>query len=99
MAVFGETAERLCQALHKGDRVYVEGTLRLSEWTGRDGEKRTGLSVAAWKAEKLGVIGRNKPPKRRARGSATEPEAQPEMEASSTISSRSPHWTIAYRSD
>ena len=75
VAVFGETAERLCQALHKGDRVYVEGTLRLSEWTGRDGEKRTGLSVAAWKAEKLGAIGRNKPPKRRATGSASEPEA------------------------
>jgi single-strand DNA-binding protein len=74
VAVFGEAAQRLCQALHKGDRLYVEGTLRLSEWTGRDGEKRTGLSVAASKAEKLGAIGRNKPPKRRARGAAGEPD-------------------------
>ena len=67
VAVFGEAAERLCASLHKGDRVYVEGTLRLSEWAGRNGEKRTGLSVAAWKAEKLGAIGRNKPAKARSK--------------------------------
>ena len=54
LALLGEAAQRLCKALHKGDKVYVEGTLRLSEWTGKSGEKRAGLSVAAWKAEKLG---------------------------------------------
>jgi len=69
VAVFGEAAERLCAALHKGDKLYVEGTLRLSEWTGKGGEKRTGLSVAAWKAEKLGAIGRNKPAKARSKDS------------------------------
>jgi single-stranded DNA-binding protein len=68
VAVFGEAAERLCAALEKGNKVYVEGTLRLSEWTGKGGEKRTGLSVAAWKAEKLGAIGRNKPSKVRSKG-------------------------------
>lgn len=60
VATFGEIAERLCASLHKGDKVYVEGTLRLTEWTGRDGEKRTGLAVAAWKADKLGAIGRSR---------------------------------------
>jgi len=30
VAVFGEVAQRLCQTLHKGDRLYVEGTLRLA---------------------------------------------------------------------
>ena len=43
VAVFGEAAERLCAALEKGNKVYVEGTLRLREWTGKGGEKRTGL--------------------------------------------------------
>ncbi len=61
VAVFGEAAERLCAGLRKGDRVYVEGTLRLAEWAGRDGHRRASLSVAAWKAEKLGAIGRNRP--------------------------------------
>jgi len=70
---FGEIAEQLCAAMHKGDKLYVEGTLRLNEWTGREGEKRTGLSVAAWKAEKLGAIGRSKtaPSERRARSAAS----------------------------
>jgi hypothetical protein len=40
-----------------------EGTLRLKEWTDREGKQRTGLDVAAWKVERLGEIGRNKPPK------------------------------------
>jgi single-stranded DNA-binding protein len=65
-----------------GNKVYVEGTLRLSEWTGRNGEKRTGLSVAAWKTEKLGGIGRNKPAKSRTKVTDTaevggwQPDAQ-----------------------
>ena len=38
VAVFGETAERLAGHLHKGDRLYVEGTLRLNSWTDRNGQ-------------------------------------------------------------
>jgi len=75
VAVFAEAPERLCVALRKGDKVYVEGTLRLSEWTGKGGEKRLGLSVAAWKAEKLGAIGRNKPAKTKPADAG--PEAEP----------------------
>ena len=60
IAVFGERAQELSAILHKGDRVYVEGAIRLNEWTGKDGEKRSGLSVAAWKCEKLGQIGTNR---------------------------------------
>jgi single-strand DNA-binding protein len=64
VAVFGETAEHLASSLHKGDRVYVEGRLKLNRWE-KDGAERSGLSVAAWKAEKLGAIGRNKPARER----------------------------------
>jgi single-strand DNA-binding protein len=63
VAAFGEVAERVCQDLAKGDRAYVEGTLRLNEWTDREGLTRYGLQVAAWKVEALGKIGRQKPPK------------------------------------
>jgi hypothetical protein len=35
-------------------------SIRINEWTTAAGEKRTGLSMAAWRAERPGV-GRNKP--------------------------------------
>lgn len=65
VACFGETAERLAGTLHKGDKLYVEGTLTLRTWE-KSGETRAGLNVAASKVEKLGAIGRNRPPKPRA---------------------------------
>ena len=61
VAAFGDVAERVCEQLAKGDRAYVEGTLRLNEWTDREGLTRHGLQVAAWKVEALGKIGRQKP--------------------------------------
>lgn len=61
VAVFGETAERLAGAV-KGVRLYVEGSLSLDEWTDKEGNPRHGLSLAAWKAERVGssAIGRNR---------------------------------------
>ena len=49
-------AERLC----KGARLYIEGTLKLDEWTGQDGAKRHGLSLMSWHC-RLSQIGRNRP--------------------------------------
>jgi single-stranded DNA-binding protein len=49
-------SERLVQ----GARVYVEGKLSMSEWTGNDGTKRQGLSVMSWHC-RLPHIGRNRP--------------------------------------
>ena len=63
VALFGDTAARIAGSVAKGDKLYIEGTLKLNSWTDREGKQRTGLSVAAWKAEKLAQIGRNKPPK------------------------------------
>ena len=68
IAVFGETAEHLAGSLKGGDRIYVEGRLKLNRWE-KDGEQRAGLSVAAWRAEKLGAIGRKKPARARRRRS------------------------------
>ena len=49
-------AERLC----KGARLYIEGTIKLDEWTGQDGAKRHGLSLLSWHC-RLSQIGRNRP--------------------------------------
>src|SRR5262249_8593981 len=62
VAAFGETAERLIGRIVKGDKVYVEGDLRLNYWTDREGKPRSGHSVVARKVEKLGKIGRNRQP-------------------------------------
>jgi single-strand DNA-binding protein len=63
VAAFGETAETIAATAHKGDRIYCEGNLKLNTWTDKEGQPRSGLSVAAWKVEKLAQIGRNRPRK------------------------------------
>ena len=62
VAVFGKAAEAAAE-LKKGDKIYIEGTIKLDQWTGNDGVERTGLSVAAFKCERTHLIGRNKPPR------------------------------------
>lgn len=43
---FGRTAEVMCQYLHKGSPVFIEGRLRLDEWQDKEtGGKRTKLKV------------------------------------------------------
>jgi single-strand DNA-binding protein len=61
---FGERATRICSSFHKDDKVYIEGAISLSEWTGRDGEKRTGLSVTTTRVE-APTIGRERSKRRR----------------------------------
>jgi single-strand DNA-binding protein len=58
---FGDTAERVVATAKKGARLYAEGSLTLNQWTTHDGQARTDLQVSAWKVEKLGQIGRNRP--------------------------------------
>jgi single-stranded DNA-binding protein len=57
---FDERALAVADRLVKGARLYVEGQLRLDEWTGSDGAKRHGLSVISWHT-RLTQIGRNRP--------------------------------------
>jgi single-stranded DNA-binding protein len=63
VAVFGKAAETAA-GLKKGDRVYVEGTIKIDSWRGGDGVEKHGLSVASFKIEKTHQIGRNRPPQR-----------------------------------
>ena len=57
VSAFEEKALALA-GMPKGVEVYVEGRLSLNAWTGKDGQPRTGLSVAAWRVEVLGRIGK-----------------------------------------
>jgi single-strand DNA-binding protein len=66
VAAFGEKATQLAEVLRKGDRCYVEGRISLDTWTDQQGQQRAGLKVAAWKVERLGNIGQNKPTKPKA---------------------------------
>jgi single-strand DNA-binding protein len=59
VAIFGDAALALGR-IEKNEKLYAEGSIRINEWTTAAGEKRTGLSMAAWRAERPGV-GRNKP--------------------------------------
>jgi single-stranded DNA-binding protein len=61
VAAFGPVAEKIAAAARKGDRLYTEGTLTLNEWTDAQGERRTGLNVAAFRCEKVPAIGKNRP--------------------------------------
>lgn len=51
------TAELANQYLSKGKQVYVEGKLRQSEYTDRDGNRRTSLEVTASELHFLGSRG------------------------------------------
>src|ERR1700738_1513574 len=56
---FDQDAIDAADKMTTGARVYVEGRLSINEWTGKDGAKRTGLSVMSWHC-RLSQIGRNK---------------------------------------
>lgn len=60
-SVFGSAAEAL-GAVTAGEALFVEGTLKLGTYTGRDGQERTGLQLACHRAERPG-IGDRKPKK------------------------------------
>jgi single-stranded DNA-binding protein len=64
---FDEKAIAVAEQMTKGARVYVEGRLEISEWTGQDGAQRHGLSCMSWHT-RLSQIGRQKPKRERDNG-------------------------------
>jgi single stranded DNA-binding protein len=60
VACFGQVAEEIAARAAKSDRLYIEGSLTLNTWTTSAGEQRSGLSVAAWKCERVASIGKNR---------------------------------------
>ena len=60
VACFGEAAETLAARAKKDDRVYVEGSLTMSQWNAATGEVKHGLNVAAWCCERIANIGKSR---------------------------------------
>lgn len=60
VALFGDSVSDASAWLAKGVSVYCEGKIKLNNWTTADGTQRAGLSVASFKVEPLGQIGRKK---------------------------------------
>lgn len=72
VACFGRAADTAGE-LTKGDRVYIEGSIKLDAWRGQDGVERHGLSVAAFRVEQTHQIGRNRPKRSNNSKSAARP--------------------------
>jgi single-strand DNA-binding protein len=66
VAAFDDEAIARADRLVKGASVYIEGTLKLDTWEGKDGALRAGLSVMSWHC-RLAQIGKNRPPREGAR--------------------------------
>jgi single-strand DNA-binding protein len=54
VTLWGRQAETASQYLTKGRPVYIEGRLRLEEWTDRDGKSRSTLEVHATDMQFIG---------------------------------------------
>lgn len=62
--VFGKTAEAMGKFLHKGSKIFVEGSLQTDEYTTKDGQKKSSISlyVDSWEfAEAKGEAKEEKP--------------------------------------
>jgi single stranded DNA-binding protein len=75
VAAFGPNVD-VAGALIKGDRVYIEGRIKLRTWQNNDGSMRSTLSVSASLVQPLGKIGAQKPKKPRA-AKAEKPKVDP----------------------
>lgn len=56
-AIFGKRAEGLARVLHKGNKISVQGSLRYNSWRGKDGQRRSSVSVLADELELMGGHG------------------------------------------
>ena len=70
VTLWGRQAETASQYLTKGRPVYVEGRLRVEEWTDRDGRSRYTLEVHATDMQFIGGRGDESAPTTRASGAA-----------------------------
>ena|SRR2546423_14051332 len=70
VTLWGRQAETASQYLTKGKPVYIEGRLRVEEWTDRDGRQRYTLEVNATDMQFIGGRGEETPPTSRPEAAA-----------------------------
>jgi single-strand DNA-binding protein len=78
VTLWGRQAETASQYLTKGRPVYIEGRLRVEEWTDRDGKPRHTLEVHATDMQFIGGGRTDEPPMERA-AAAGAPSEQPDI--------------------
>jgi single-strand DNA-binding protein len=75
VTLWGRQAETASQYLSKGRPVYIEGRLRVEEWTDRDGKQRHTLEVHATDMQFIGGgRGAEEPPMEKAAAVGAAPE-------------------------
>lgn len=57
VTVWREMAERCRERLKKGSPIYVEGRLKSTSWETKDGQKRSGLEIDAFRLQFLAKTG------------------------------------------
>lgn len=57
ITAFGKQAETLKQYMTKGKSIFIEGRLRFEQWTSKEGQKRSKLSVVVEGFQFLGAPG------------------------------------------
>jgi len=76
VTLWGRQAETASQYLQKGRPVYIEGRLRVEEWTDRDGKPRQTLEVTATDMQFIGSRSDEPPVERAAAAVAGPPPEQ-----------------------
>jgi len=71
VTLWGRQAETASQYLTKGRPVYIEGRLRVEEWTDRDGRQRHTLEVQATDMQFIGGRGEDAPASRTEAGATS----------------------------
>jgi single-strand DNA-binding protein len=79
VTLWGRQAETASQYLTKGRPVYIEGRLRVEEWTDRDGKPRHTLEVHATDMQFIGGARAEEPPMERAAAAGAAPAEQTEL--------------------
>lgn len=72
---WGRQAETAREYLAKGYAAFVDGRLRIDEWTGRDGNRRSKLVVVAERVQSLGLAKRVDTPASRQQAEEPQKEA------------------------
>jgi single-strand DNA-binding protein len=79
VTLWGRQAETASQYLQKGRPVYIEGRLRVEEWTDRDGKPRQTLEVTATDMQFIGGNRSEEPAAERAASAAAGPSEPPDL--------------------
>ena len=79
VTLWGRQAETASQYLTKGKPVYIEGRLRVEEWTDRDGKPRHTLEVNATDMQFIGGGRSEEPPMERAAAAGGAPSEHPDV--------------------